>query len=88
VKLTAPRISHLSHQVLDALCAHQFVQISSRADALAALKDSLEKQVSSAEAIDAVVRDKLRKQSKIPGSREWQILYDKYCQEERAKQRW
>jgi len=88
VKLTAPRISHLSHQILDALCVQQFVQISSRADALTALKDSLEKQVSSAEAIDAVVRDKLRKQSKIPGSREWQILYDKYYQEETAKQRW
>lgn len=88
MKLTAPRISHLSHQILDALCAQQLVQVSSRADALSALKDSLEKQVSSTEAIDVVVRDKLRKQSKIPGSREWQILYDKYWQEERAKQRW
>ena len=88
MKLTAPRISHLSHQVLDALCEQQFVQVPSRADALSALKDALEKLVSSAEAIDALVRDKLRKQSKIPGSREWQILYDKYSQEERRKKGW
>ena len=88
MKLTSQRISHLSHQVLDALTEQGLMTVADRADALSVLKEALEKQARLGEAIDAMVRDKLRKQKKIPGSREWQILYDKYVLEERGKKGW
>jgi len=88
VRLTAPRLSHLAHQVLDRLAGDGLIDFDSRADALQALKAALEQLVAAEDAVDELVRDKLRKQKKIPGSREWQILYDKYLQEERGKRSW
>jgi len=85
VKLTAQRLSHLAHRVLDRLDGDGLIRFDNRADALRALKDALEELVAAEEAVDARVREKLSKQKKIPGSREWQILYEKYQQEERSK---
>lgn len=85
MNLSAAGLSHLAHLVLDRLDGDGLIEFDSRADALQALKASLAKLEEAEEAIDALVREKLRKQKKIPGSREWQILYDKYALEERAK---
>jgi hypothetical protein len=42
------------------------------------------------DAIDEIVRKKLSSysQSKVPGSREWEILYHKFYKEELAKKKW
>lgn len=88
MRLTGEKLSHLAHQVLEALVDEGLVTIAGRADALTALKDALEKQAARSDAIDTLIREKLRKQRKIPGSREWQILYDKYFQEEKGKLGW
>jgi hypothetical protein len=39
-----------------------------------------------AEEIEEAVRAKLK--SKVPGSRDWDILYHKYFQEELTKRKW
>jgi len=40
--------------------------------------------------IDQAVRDKLASysQAKVPGSRDWEILYQKFYQEELARRKW
>jgi hypothetical protein len=38
--------------------------------------------------VDTLIRNKLSAQKKIVGSREWQILYDKYFREEMEKRKW
>lgn len=88
MRISAERQSHLAHQVLDALFRERLLEIPSRADALQALKEAFARLVAVEDAIDSVVRDKLQRQKKIPGSREWQVLYDKYFLEERSKRSW
>lgn len=87
MNLSAQRQSHLSHLILDALCREGLVQCPNRADALQALKEAFAKLGAAEAELDALIREKLRKQRKVPGSREWQILYDKYLQEEHHKRR-
>jgi len=85
VKISAERQSHLAHQILDTLIRERQLDAPSRADALQAAKEALGRQVALEEVIDTLVRDKLQKLKKVPGSREWQALYDKFFLEERSK---
>ncbi len=81
------RISHLSHRVLEALLEAGLVEIRDPGDALRALKETLARLTSVEDEADSRVRQMLQKQGKIPGSREWQILYDKYFRAEMEKHR-
>ena len=85
MRASAQRISHLAHLVKEALWKQDLVDYPDEARALDALKESLARQVAVEDEIDTFVRDKLTRQKKIPGSREWQILYDKYFREEKEK---
>lgn len=88
MKLTAERISHLSHLVLDALWKGDLLDLPDEGRALTAAKASLTRILSVDDEVDTLVRDKLNRQRKVAGSREWQILYDKYFHEEMEKRRW
>ncbi|NIQ94789.1 MAG: DUF507 family protein [Desulfuromonadales bacterium] len=85
MKFSEQRISHLSHLILDGLWRDDLIDYEDEARALTVLKQTLTRLVSVDDRIDSLVRDKLQKQKKIPGSREWQILYDKYFREEMEK---
>lgn len=85
MKLSEQRISHLAHLILNALWRDDLVDFPDESRALSVLKETLTRLLSTDEQADARVREKLQRQNKIPGSREWQILYDKYFREEMEK---
>lgn len=88
MKLTAERISHLSHVVLDAVWKADLLDLPDEGRALDAAKASLTRILSVDDEVDTLVRGKLTRQNKVVGSREWQVLYDKYFREEMEKRRW
>ncbi len=88
MKLSEQRISHLSHLILDGLWRDDLVDYPSEARALEVLKAALAGVLSVDDQVDTLVRQKLQKQNKVAGSREWQILYDKYFREEMEKRKW
>jgi len=88
VKISAERISHLSHLILDELWRADLIDCPDEARALEIAKTSLTRFFSVDEDVDVLVRDILTRQKKIAGSREWQILYDKYFRAEMEKRRW
>lgn len=88
MKLSEQRISHLAHLIHDGLWKADLVDYRDEGDALHALKETLTRLLSVDDEVDTLVRQKLGKQNKIPGSREWQILYDKYFREEMSKRKW
>ena len=88
MKLSEQRISHLAHQVVDGLWRDDLLDYRDEGDALRAVKAALTRVLSVDDEVDSVVREKLRRQNKVVGSREWQVLYDKYFREEMEKRRW
>jgi len=85
VKFSEDRISHLSHLILEGLWNDDLVDYDDEGRALAVLKQTLTRLLTVEDQVDSAVRDKLQRQKKIVGSREWQILYDKYFREEMQK---
>jgi len=88
VKLSEQRISHLAHLVVDGLWRDDLVDYRDEAEALRTVKQTLQRLLSVDDEVDSLVREKLRRQQKVVGSREWQILYDKYFREEMEKRQW
>jgi hypothetical protein len=87
-RLSESRISHLAHLVLDGLRKGNLVEFSSEGRALAETKQVLHGFFQREDHIDEIVRKKINSLSRhIPqGSREWDILYRKYFEEESRKQ--
>ena len=88
MRLSTQRISHLAHLILDDLRRQELIEVPDAALALAAAKESLTSVLSVDDEVDALVRRQLARQQKVPGSREWQILYDKYFRAEMEKRKW
>lgn len=88
MKLSEPRISHLAHQVVDGLWSDDLLDYRDEVEALRVAKESLTRLLSVDDEVDTLVREQLRRQQKVVGSREWQILYDKYFRQEMAKRKW
>lgn len=90
MNVSEDRISHLSHRIIDRLWKDDLADFPDEARALQRVKDAVTSFFSAAGEIDEVVRKKLASysQSKVPGSREWEILYHKFYQEELAKRKW
>jgi hypothetical protein len=88
--ISEDRISHLAHRIIDKLWKDDLADFTDEARALQKAKDSIHDFFSISEEIDQVVRKKLASYSnaKVPGSREWEILYQKFHQEEAAKRKW
>ena len=85
--ISEDRISHLAHRVVDRLWRDDLADLPDERRALGQVKESIAQFFAVAEEIDEAVRKKLASysQAKVPGSRDWEILYQKFYQEEAAK---
>lgn len=90
MRVSEDRISHLAHKILDKLWGEDLADFPDEGRALAVIKQSITTYFAVAEEIDETVRKKLASysQAKVPGSREWEVLYHKFFQEEMAKRKW
>ena len=88
-RLSDARISHLAHLIIDGLWKDDLVDFPNEARALAETKRVLSEFFSREERLDEAVRQKIESLSRPipPGSREWDILYRKYREEELKKQK-
>ena len=88
MKLSEQRISHLAHLIADGLWRDDLLDYRDEVEALRTVKESLTRLLSVDDEVDTRVREQLRRQQKVVGSREWQILYDKYFRQEMEKRKW
>lgn len=88
-RVSENRISHLAHLVLDGLRKGKLGDFPNEGRSLAETKIALRNFFQREEHIDEIVRQKIASLSRRvpPGSREWDILYRKYFEEEARKVR-
>jgi hypothetical protein len=89
VRLTGPRISHLSHRLRNALQEGGLADFPDEAAAHREAKAVLDSYAGAEEAVDAFARERISRLSrKVPeGGREWDILYRKYFEEEMTRRK-
>jgi len=89
MKLSEDRISHLSHLICDGLYKDDLVDYSDDDEALKVIKQTLFNYLNIEDQIDDVARQKIAslKRGVAEGSREWEILYKKYYEEEAQKRK-
>jgi hypothetical protein len=87
IRLSDSRISHLAHLIVDGLRKNRLATFNNEGRALAETKQALHSFFQSEDAVDEAVRRKIESLSRRipPGSREWDILYRKYSEEELRK---
>jgi hypothetical protein len=87
-RLSENRISHLAHLVLDGLRKAKLGEFPNEGRSLAETKLALRDFFQRDDHLDEIVRRKIASLSRPvpPGSREWDILYRKYFEEEARKQ--
>lgn len=87
MRLSDDRISHLAHLISDGIWKDDLVDFTSDEKALLEIKRAITDYFKVEDEADSIARDKIRSLSRdVPeGSREWDILYKKYFEEERAK---
>ncbi len=88
-RLSEARVSHLAHLIIDGLGKANLADFSHQGRALNETKRVLSEFFHQEDHIDDIVRQKIASLSRRipPGSREWDILYRKYLEEEMRKQR-
>lgn len=88
-RVSENRISHLSHLIIDGLWKADLADFPNEARALSETKRVLDEFLHREDRLDEVVRQKIQSLSRpVPvGSREWDILYRKYMEEEIRKQK-
>ena len=89
MKLSEDRISHISHLICDGLYKDDLVDYSDDDEALKAIKTTLLNYFQIEDQIDEAVRAKIAslKRGVSEASREWEILYKKYYEEEAQKRK-
>ena len=89
IRLSESRISHLAHLILDGVRKNNLATFPHEGHALAETKQTLHDFFQSEDRVDEVVRHKIESLSRRvpPGSREWDVLYRKYFEEESRKQK-
>lgn len=89
MQISEDRISHLSHKIKEKLWRDDLVDFTDEALTLGAIKRAVTAYFAVDEEIDQAVRKKLASyaQAKVPGSREWEILYQKFHREEITKRK-
>jgi uncharacterized protein len=87
--LSENRISHLAHLILGGLRKESLVSFPNEGRALSDTKQVLHEFFQGEDHIDEIVRQKIMSLSRRvpPGSREWDVLYRKYFEEEMRKHR-
>lgn len=90
MNISEDRISHIAHKIYDKLYDDDLADFADERRALDSIKGSIDSFFSLMGQVDQAVRDKLASysQAKVPGSREWEILYQKFYAEELAKRKW
>jgi hypothetical protein len=86
-KLSEARVSFLAHEILRVLRADGLVEVDNERIALAELKRALNQEDTVAQRVDAGVRQKIASLSRkvVPGTREWDVLYRQYFEQELRK---
>ena len=89
MRLTAPRISHLSHRLRSALQKEGLADFPDDAAAHREAKAVLDSYAEAEEAVDAFARDRISRLARKvqEGGREWEILYRKYFEEEMTRRK-
>jgi uncharacterized protein len=89
MRFSEARLSYLAHQIVTTLKGEGLVRIENERLVLARIKQALAEDYERDARIDAIVRRKIDSLSRNvpPGSREWDILYQKYHDEESRKQK-
>lgn len=77
------RISNLSHEIMKLLWRDDLADVTDEGRALARVKQSLTSFFQVADEIDGIVLAKLK--NRAQGSRDWEVLYQKFYQEELAR---
>jgi hypothetical protein len=87
LRLSEDRISHLAHIVSDGIWKDDLVDFKDDDKVLHEIKRALTDYLKVEDDADTAARDKIRSLSRdVPeGSREWEILYRKYFEEEISK---
>jgi len=86
MSVSEDRISHIAHEIVERIWRDDLADLTDERRALEQVKQSLAGYLHVAEEIEEAVRAKLK--TKVPGSRDWDILYHKYFQEEMARRKW
>ncbi|HET7006605.1 MAG TPA: DUF507 family protein [Candidatus Binatia bacterium] len=88
-RLSDSRISHLAHLVLDSLTKSKLAEFPAEGRSLTETKQILQQFFQFEDQLDDAVRQKIATLSRHipPGSREWDVLYRKYYEEESRKHR-
>ena len=88
-RLSENRVSHLARLILEGLKKNGVATFRNEGRALVETKQALEHFFERDEHLDSVVRHKIESLSRHvpPGSREWDVLYRKYMEEELRKER-
>ncbi|MBI4518268.1 MAG: DUF507 family protein [Deltaproteobacteria bacterium] len=88
-KLSEARVSFLAHEILRVLRSEGLVEVVNERLALAELKRLLNQEDEAMGRIDTAVRNKIASLSRKvpPGSREWDVLYRQYFDQELRKTR-
>lgn len=87
MKYSEDRIANLALKVHDRLYLDDLTDYTDEDEALKVIRETLLEYFQREDKIDDIVREKILSQKKniIPGSREWDILYQKYFEEEWRK---
>jgi hypothetical protein len=88
-RLSESRISHLAHIIIDGIWKNDLADFPNEARTLTETKRVLAEFFGGDDRLDELVRQKIASLSRriVPGSREWDVLYRKYLEEEQRKQR-
>ena len=89
MRLSEDRISHIAHLISDGIWKDDLVDFTDDDRALQEIKRTIRDYLKVEDEADTVAREKIRSLSRqVPeGSREWEVLYKKYFEEEMAKRR-
>ena len=87
MKISDDRISHVAHLIHDGLYHDDLVDYPDEDKAIREIKQALVHYFHVEEEADRIAREKIDtlKRGVSPGSREWEVLYRKYFEEEMAK---
>lgn len=87
MKYSEDRIGHLSLKIHDRLYLDDLTDYRDEDEALKVIRDTMTEYFQREDRVDDLVREKILSQKKniLPGSREWDILYQKYFEEEWRK---
>jgi hypothetical protein len=88
-RLSESRISHLAHLVVDGVKRAELAIFLNDGRALAETKRVLHEFFEPEDHLDDVIRQKIQSLSRHipPGSREWDVLYRKYLEEEMRRRK-